>query len=135
MVDAERLARLLRRITDDVHRLRRVEPTAVLDDEVLLDHVKYRFVTAIEACIDVAMHVAATEGLASPDTNADAVRSLGRHGIVASRTADAVGRAVGFRNVLVHRYAEVDDHRVLDHLGGLDHLDAFVDQVTAHYLS
>lgn len=135
MVDAERLARLLRRITEDVHRLRGVEPTAVLDDEVLLDHVKYRFVTAVEACIDVAMHVAATEGFASPDTNADAVRSLGRHGILTSETAGAVGRAVGFRNVLVHRYAEVDDRRVLDHLDGLDHLDAFVDQVTARYLS
>lgn len=104
------------------------------DDEVQLDHVKYRFVIAIEACIDVAMHLAATEGYAAPETNAEAVRALGRHDVVTPDVAEAVARAVGFRNVLVHRYAEVVDDRVADHLDGLDHLDAFVDQVSARYL-
>lgn len=47
---------------------------------------------------------------------------------------EAVARAVGFRNVLVHRYAEVIDDRVVDHLGALDRLDAFVDQLVARYL-
>ena len=39
MVDAERLTRLLRRITDDVRRLRRADPTTLLDDAVVLDHL------------------------------------------------------------------------------------------------
>lgn len=136
MVDAERLARLLRRVTEDVGRLRphATDVQALLADEVRLDHVKYRFVTAIEACIDAAMHVLATEGYRAPDANADAIRELARHGVVDVEVAEAVARAVGFRNVLVHRYAEVDDTRVADHLAGLDLFDAFVDQVSSRFL-
>jgi uncharacterized protein YutE (UPF0331/DUF86 family) len=136
MVDQERLARLLRRIADDVGRLRDQtdDLPGLLLDEVRLDHVKYRFVTAIEACIDVAMHVGATEGFATPDTNADAVRALATRGIIDAEVAETIARAVGFRNVLVHRYAEVDDRRVTDHLADLEHLEVFVDGISARFL-
>ena len=129
MVDAERLSRLLRRVTDDLHRLRSHtgHPDKVLTDEVILDRVKYRFVTAIEACIDAAQHVCAAEGFKAPDTNADAMRELARHGLLDLALAESMARAVGFRNVLVHRYADVEDRKVVDHLEQLDILDAFVD--------
>jgi uncharacterized protein YutE (UPF0331/DUF86 family) len=42
-----------------------------------------------------------------------------------------MAKAVGFRNVLVHNYAEVDDERVADHLGDLGELDRFVTALTA----
>lgn len=137
MVDAERLARLLRRVTDDVGRLRvraDTEPGALLGDEVVLDHVKYRFVTAIEAVIDAAHHVCATEGFSTPSTNADAVLALGRHGVLPDETAGEVARAVGFRNVLVHRYAEVVDEQVVEQLGHLPALSDFVRALSSRYL-
>lgn len=46
-------------------------------------------------------------------------------------TARAMGRAAGFRNVLVHQYAVVDDDRVVAHLDELGDLQAFVEQVSA----
>jgi len=49
-------------------------------------------------------------------------------------TGDGMARAVGFRNVLVHRYADVDDDLVVAQLRELDTLEAFVRQVTARYL-
>jgi len=42
---------------------------------------------------------------------------------------DAVARAVGFRNVLVHQYAEVDDDRVVANLELSVDLDRFVHQL------
>lgn len=137
MVDAERLARLLRRTTDDLARLRPwagERSAALLADEVALDHVKYRFVTAIEAVIDAAQHVAATEGFRTPATNADAVRELARHEVLSPEFADAVARAVGFRNLLVHRYADIVDEKVIEQLGHLDALEHFVRALTARYL-
>jgi uncharacterized protein YutE (UPF0331/DUF86 family) len=133
VVDAERLARLLRRVTDDVGRLAAVD-RADLGDEVVLDHVKYRFVTAIEAAIDAAQHVCATEGWSTPPTNADALRELHRRGVLDEATGSGMARAVGFRNVLVHRYAEVDDDLVVAQLDHLGVLQGFVHQVAAHYL-
>ena len=137
MVDAERLARLLRRVTDDVARLSAyadADPDALLDDEIVLDHLKYRFVTAIEAMIDAAHHVCATERFATPETNADALLELGRRGILEAETARRTASAVGFRNVLVHRYAEVRDERVTEQLQHLDALSELVLALSSRYL-
>lgn len=64
-----------------------------------------------------------------PETYADAVRLLGRQGCVDPQVGDAVARAEGFRNVLVHAYAEVDDTRVVANLSLLPDLEAFVSQL------
>lgn len=128
MVDAVRLARLLRRIDADIARLRpfqAVDRDALLADEVRLGFVKYTFVTLIEGCIDAAHHVVASERLATPETNADAMTALGRHGLLDREHAQLLARAVGFRNVLVHRYADVDDAKVIAQLARLDDLAAF----------
>ena len=41
-------------------------------------------------------------------------------------------KAVGFRNVLVHDYIEVDDSIVVGRLKSLDDLEEFVRQVAAY---
>ncbi|MBY3553939.1 DUF86 domain-containing protein [Modestobacter lapidis] len=87
--------------------------------------IKYGFVTAIEGCVRAAQHVVASEGLGMPESNADAVRLLGRHTIVDAATAESVAVAVGFRNILVHEYAEVDDRRVVANVELVGDLDAF----------
>ncbi len=133
MVDPERLHRVLRRVTEDLALLAEyanARADRVRDDPAQLGHVKYLFITAIEGCIDAAQHLCASEGWGPPETNADAVRLLGRHGVVRSDIADRIAAAVGFRNVLVHGYAGIDDHRVMENLGRLDDLHAYVDDLT-----
>jgi uncharacterized protein YutE (UPF0331/DUF86 family) len=128
VVDAVRLARLLRRIDADIARLRpfqAVDGEALLADEVRLGFVKYTFVTLIEGCIDAAHHIVASERLATPETNAEAMIALARHGLLDRELAQVLARAVGFRNVLVHRYADVDDGEVTAQLGRLGDLAAF----------
>lgn len=134
MVDAERLHRILRRITDGLARLHdyaTVDRGDLQQDEVRLGHCKYLFVTTIEGCVDAAQHVAASEGWGPPSSNADAVRLLGRHGVIDPDLATDVARAVAFRNLLVHGYADVDDARVVGNLDRLGDLDRYVDGLTA----
>lgn len=131
MVDEGRLSRLLRDITDRTRRLRAAAATAETDRyDLWLDGVKYLFVTAIEGCIDVAQHVASSERYRAPDSNAEAVRLLGAHGVIDDDLASSLGQAVGFRNVLVHQYAQVDDGIVVGALDQLDQFDSFVTQVS-----
>ncbi|MGH4000868.1 MAG: type VII toxin-antitoxin system HepT family RNase toxin [Pseudonocardiaceae bacterium] len=118
MVDEVRVLRLLRSVTDDLAVLRD-EASANNQrrtDPLWLRGVKYTFVTAIEACVDVAQHICASEGWGPPRDNADAVRTLGAHGVVSRELADRLSKAVGFRNVLVHEYVDVDDRVVLARL-------------------
>jgi uncharacterized protein YutE (UPF0331/DUF86 family) len=128
MVDEARVLALLRSVRADLTFLgREAHADAVRRaDEAWLRGVKYAFVTAIEGCVDVAQHLAASESWGAPATNAAAVRLLGRHGVLDPDLADRLGRAVGFRNVLVHDYVEVDDTIVLDRLADHADLDAFV---------
>jgi len=136
MVDEGRVSRLLRDITDRIARVRAAAETPDNErSELWLDGVKYLFVTAIEGCIDVAQHIASSERYRAPDTNSAAVRLLAEHGVVESATSEAVARAVGFRNVLVHRYIDVDDQRVVDAIDQLADLDAFVSEVSAWMLT
>ena len=96
-----------------------------------LDGVKYLFVTAIEGSVDLAHHIISSESWGAPDTNAAAIRLLGVHGVVAPEISDSVSKAVGFRNILVHQYAEVDDEIVIRALDNLDDLVTFVSQASA----
>lgn len=129
MVDAERLHRLLRRLSDDLAWLRRYAESdreELLADPVRLGHLKYVFVTALEAVIDAAHHVGAARGYGPPDTNAGAVLLLGRHGELPADLASDLAQSVRFRNVLVHGYADVDDRLVVGFLDRIEDLAAYV---------
>lgn len=122
------MARLLRGITDSLASLQR-EQSATDDrraDPLWLPGIKYLMIAAIEGCIDVAQHVCSAEKWGPPRDNGDAMRILGERTVLDGPTADALRRAVGFRNVLVHEYVEVDDAIVLVRLADLVDLDRFV---------
>lgn len=110
MVDETRVLRLLRAVTDDLVFLdsEAGAPPERRADPVWLRGVKYAFLTAIEACLDVAQHLCSSEGWGPPSDNGDAMRLLGAHGVLTPELADQMRRAVGFRNVLVHEYAGVN---------------------------
>lgn len=128
MVDEVRVERLLRALSDDLAYLR---DEASADSERRADSawpraVKYTFVTAIEASVDIAQHFCATQGWGPPSTNADAIRVLGRHRVLTADLAGRMAAAVGFCNVLVHEYVAVDDEIVVARLGDLSDLTAYI---------
>ncbi len=130
MVDAERLSRLLARVAADLTDLREAAAqVGLIEEPIRLRAVKYSFITAIEGCTRAAQHVISSEGLGMPQSNADALRLLGEKGVVEPEAAEAIARAVGFRNVLVHEYAEVDDSVVVANLSLLADLEAFMVQL------
>ncbi|MGH3182130.1 MAG: type VII toxin-antitoxin system HepT family RNase toxin [Streptosporangiaceae bacterium] len=134
MVDEGRVLRLLRGVTDDVAVLKReaTADEARRRDPIWLRGVKYTFITAIEACVDVAQHICAAEGWGPPADNGDAVRLLGERGVLAAEPAVSIRKAVGFRNVLVHEYIEVNDVIVIERLANLGDLENFVREVAAY---
>lgn len=131
MVDQERIDRLLDRISSDIRELQKlaIRGSDLLTDRTALAATKYYFITAIEGCARVAQHLIADKGWRVADSNADSVRRLATEGVLSPELAEAVARAVGFRNILVHEYAELDNHRVVANLDRLDDLKGFVTAV------
>ncbi len=133
MVDERRLRRLLQGIRDDLVFLDRFagqDVDAIISDDIVLAGIKYRFITAIEGCAKIAHHLSASEEWSVAETNADAIRILARQGVISRELATTVAKAVGFRNLLVHQYGDVDDRLALENLAHLDDLQHFVDSVT-----
>jgi len=133
MVDPGRLRSLLDRLGEEIEHLRRLAamaPEELLGDPDRLAGVKYRFVVAIETCIDAAQHVIASEGFRAPSDFADAFAVLGEAGVLRSEQLPALQEMARFRNLLVHGYQRIDDRRVLEILGSrLDDLHAFRAQI------
>lgn len=134
MVDERRVARLLERVGRNLaylHSRAGLDRQVIRGDADRLASLKYHFQTTIEGCMDITLHLCASEGWGPFDTNAAAMRALGEHGVLDPDLAARMAVAVGFRNLLVHQYADVDDDRVVAHLDDLPTLDAFVAAVSA----
>lgn len=85
---------------------------------------------ACEAAIQLASHLVATRKLGLPTSARDAFELLARAAVIDRALADPLQAMVGFRNVAVHAYRELDLDiaiRVIDQ--GLDALNAFSEQV------
>lgn len=62
--------------------------------------------------IDLAVSASVRLGLGSPPTYADAFRALASAGVLDRDLAERLARAAGFRNLIVHAYADLDLRRV-----------------------
>jgi uncharacterized protein YutE (UPF0331/DUF86 family) len=135
MVDPGRVRALLDRLRDEVSHLRRLGQVPVPDllgDPDALAAVKYRFVVAIEVCIDVGQHVISSEGFRAPADFADVFAVLKEGGLLSPELVLALQEMARFRNLLVHGYQQVDDARVVEilrtRLGDFDRFRAEVAQ-------
>lgn len=130
MVDAPRLRSMLSRLRARRRELRPYaerDPDAYVSDPQAVHASKYLLLTSIEDALSAANHVIASEGYRAPADYADAFRSLHEAGILEGELAHRLEAMARFRNLLIHRYAEVDDRRVHEYLRqDLDDLDAFI---------
>ena len=129
MIDAGRLRALLDRLTAEVSHLKRLAQMPdkeLMGDDDRIAAVKYRFIVAIETCIDVGNHIIASEGLRAPRDYADVFAVLAEAGFVPAESAPSLGTMARFRNLLVHEYLAVEDERVAKVLqSSLGTLEAF----------
>lgn len=85
---------------------------------------------AIEAAMDVADHLVADRQVPVPETAAGAFTALVAAGVLNAPLAQALGRTVAFRNILVHDYARLDTAIVLRVLAtDIDDIQLFRDAV------
>ncbi len=84
---------------------------------------------AAEALFDAGNHVLAAEFHESVDEYREVPTRLAARGVLTPETATRLASLSGFRNVLVHDYADIDLVKIDAALGRLDDFDAFVADV------
>ena len=75
---------------------------------------KYSLLEIIECCIDIASHIIAARGMGRAEEYRGMFYLLGEGGVIERDLAEKLGDMAGFRNLLVHRYGDVDNEIVLD---------------------
>lgn len=139
MVDAGRVRRLLDRLRVETARLRRLAERPaeeLLGDEVAIAAVQFRFVVAIEVCIDLGQHLIASEGLEAPDTYGDVFVVLAEAGVLPAEQAVTLRAMARFRNRLVHLYDETDEAEVVRALHeDLNDFDRYRQAVARHVMT
>lgn len=105
---------------------------AILTSSEKLNSIKYLFILAAEACIDICQHLSAKLFSETPESYSTCFEVLSKHKVISDALAKKMADLAGLRNLLVHRYWEVDDTRVLEHLKELDTLDEYVRIISSH---
>ena len=109
MTDPALVAKKLAQIESCLSDLRRLaQPEALATDVREQRFVEHTLQVAIQAALDVASHIVSDRRLGEPRTNRELFDLLQRDGWIEDTLAVALRNMVGFRNVLVHGYDEVD---------------------------
>lgn len=69
MVDRDKVEGLIRRLrqyTGYLQGIARIEPESFLKDPMAIGSARYYLLVSIEACLDLANHIIATQGLRAP---------------------------------------------------------------------
>lgn len=78
---------------------------------------------AVQLCVDIALHLLSEQESPPPQSMGGAFEQLARLGLIPQELANRLKKAVGFRNVAVHSYQEID--WVIVHAIATRHLDDF----------
>ena len=109
-IDSEVVDARLRELSHRLQRVAAKKPASLkllAADEDLQDILARNLTLAIQAALDIAYHLCAANEVL-PATSGDAFTQLAACGLIKQDLADRLVRAVGFRNVLIHEYTEVD---------------------------
>ena len=100
-------AGIVARCLDRIHTVTQGNPSAIstFDTE---DVVVLNLQRAIQACMDMMMHVVTEENLGMPATMGDGFVALAGTGLIDRSLAAELKKMVGFRNIAVHEYDEID---------------------------
>ena len=80
----------------------------LFDDPNRQDSIVLNLQRACEACIDLAMHLVRKRRLGLPQESREAFDLLEGAGLLPADVARAMRAMVGFRNIAVHSYRELD---------------------------
>ena len=90
--------------------IRRIENMDFSQEQFFDEHEPYQdalvfeLIQCVELATDIATHIISSEKLPRPDTHREVFQILGKNKYLSAETAEAMAKAVGFRNIAIHDY-------------------------------
>jgi len=132
-IDVEQVRERAREIRESVTKVRQYAAQPDVDffaDERNLYTVMHLLLIAIEAVAAICSHILARTARKAPSSYSDCFEGLAGLGILDRDLTGRLIRAARFRNLLIHRYWEIDPRRVLSYAReNLGDLEEFLSQL------
>lgn len=97
-----------------------------LNDYTKQDSIVLNLQRACEACLDMAMYIVSTRRLGVPQVKREAFELLYKNNLIDKEMYINMKNMVGFRNIAIHDYKNIDDEVLIDILDNhLEELRAF----------
>jgi len=107
--------RLLEGYLKKLDKMRETTPRdAFLADSDVQDIVERNLHLAIESVLDVGQHIISSSGWKPAEEYAGVFKILADRGVIDNSLLARLAGMAGFRNLLVHEYAEIDHLQVFD---------------------
>lgn len=131
-VVAERL-RLIAETLSELEALRGVNAEQLTREPLTRAAAERLLQVVVDLAVDVNAHLAVSLLGRAPDTGRASFLAAGEAGVIDSDLAARLAASAGLRNVLVHRYVDIDLSLVADAIGEvLDGFPEYVRQVASH---
>ena len=98
----------LRRGLERVEERRPATLEALLGDADAQDILSLNLTRAVQLCVDIGAHVLADLEGPAPETMGGTFEALAAAGVLDAELSSRMRAAVGFRNVAIHSYQEID---------------------------
>jgi uncharacterized protein YutE (UPF0331/DUF86 family) len=109
MTDAALIAKKLLRIETAIAEIRTLgRPELIASDAFQESFILRRLQIAIQAAIDVASHIISDQKFGEPRMAREVFTILSGRGVIDVPLGERLARMVGFRNVLIHEYDDLD---------------------------
>jgi uncharacterized protein YutE (UPF0331/DUF86 family) len=110
-MDREVISTKLESLRRCIQRIRDKTPDSaarLLEDNDIQDIICLNLERAVQICVDLASHIIADSDLPAPGSMGESFEQLGRLKMISYELAGRMKKAVGFRNVAVHAYQEIN---------------------------
>ncbi len=118
-IDKEKIAKRISDVQSAFNSLDKyagINEAEFLNDDEKVAAAKYFLISMIEGCISLCTHISAKELHKVPDTYTTCFKILADNNIISDDLATSLARMAGFRNLLIHRYWEIDDKKVCQYI-------------------
>lgn len=79
-----------------------------------MDGIVLNLQRACEITIDIAMYIVSTRKLGIPQAKKEAFEMLESHGLISEDMCNKMKGMIGFRNIAIHEYKEIDEEILQD---------------------
>lgn len=117
MIDKETISAkfdIIERDMEFLNEFKEIDEDDFLNNYKNIQSAKYSLLEIIEACIDISTHIVAAKMFGRIEEYREIFHMLGLRRVLDKDLALRLEDMAGFRNLLVHRYGNIDNLRVLE---------------------